>query len=126
MSLERRKTNVSETYAQWTILELMGHRRLAGWVTEQEIAGKGFLRIDIPGPDGATATQFYSPDSVYGMTPTTEEIARRLAANNVPAPVARWELAPEESTPGSSRKPKGGHSDGQERRKAGSRVGESS
>ena len=82
-----------KSYAEWSILELLGHRRLAGYVTEQEIAGKGFLRIDIPGPDATTVTQFYSPDSVYGLTPTTEEIARRVATRSSPAPVARWELA---------------------------------
>lgn len=81
-----------ETYAQWSILELMGHRRLAGFVTEQEIAGKGFLRIDIPGADETKVTQFYSPDSVYGMTPTTEDVARRVAAISHSAPVSRWEL----------------------------------
>lgn len=81
-----------ETYAQWSILELLGHRRLAGFVSEQEIAGKGFLRIDVPGPDDTTVTQFYSPDSVYGLTPTTEDVARRVAAISKPAPVSRWEL----------------------------------
>lgn len=82
-----------KTFREWAILELLGHRRLAGLVTEQEIAGKGFLRIDIPGPEDQTVTQFYSPDSVYGLTPTTEEIARRVAVRNSPAPVSHWELA---------------------------------
>ena len=81
-----------ETYASWSILALLGHRRLAGFVTEQEIAGKGFLRIEIPGPGETKTTQFYSPDSVYGLTPTTEEIARRVAARDRPAPVHPWEL----------------------------------
>jgi hypothetical protein len=82
-----------ERYAQWSILELLGHRRLAGFVTEQEIAGKGFLRIDIPGTEKkGPLTQFYSPDSVYGLTPTTEELARGAAASSSPEPVSRWEL----------------------------------
>lgn len=33
----------------WAILELMGHRRLAGYVSEQEIAGAAFIRVDVPG-----------------------------------------------------------------------------
>lgn len=82
-----------ERYAQWSILELLGHRRLAGFVTEQEIAGKGFLRIDIPGNEKKAAmTQFYSPDSVYGLTPTTKELACAAAAASSPEPVQRWEL----------------------------------
>lgn len=85
----------------WAILELMGHRRLAGMVTEQEVAGHGFIRIDVPARDGKDliATQFYSPGSVYCMTPTTEEIARRVAASCQPEPVHRWELPEPERRP---------------------------
>lgn len=78
----------------WAILELMGHRRLGGYVQEQEIAGHGMLRIDVPSEeDGkALATQFYSPSALYCLTPTTEEMARAVAKRNQPAPVTRWEL----------------------------------
>jgi hypothetical protein len=71
----------------------MGHRRLGGYLREQEIAGHSFLRIDIPGPSGDT-TQFYQPAAVYGITPTTEAIARGLAQSQQPEPVHRWELPP--------------------------------
>src|SRR5437660_9237278 len=78
----------------WSILELMGHRRLAGYVTEQEIAGSNFLRIDVPGEgDAVKATQFYSAAAVYCLTPTTEETARAVASAGWTAPVQRWELA---------------------------------
>lgn len=80
----------AEPFAEWAIVELMGHRRLAGYLTEQEIAGKGFLRLDIPGDP--PATQFYSPTSVYAITPTTEAIARAVATSTRPMPVQRWEL----------------------------------
>lgn len=86
----------------WAILELMGHRRLAGYVREHEIAGKGMLRLDIPGPstaDPAQATQFYSPEALYCITPTTEWIARQVARQYKPAPVTRWELAQLAHTP---------------------------
>lgn len=32
----------------WAIIELMGHRRLAGYVQEVEVAGQGMLRLDVP------------------------------------------------------------------------------
>ena len=77
----------------WCILELMGHRRLAGSVREVTIAGAGFLRLDIPGEDGVPGTtQFYPPAALYCLTPTTEEIARAMARQNRPRPVERWEL----------------------------------
>lgn len=88
-------------FSGWCVIEFMGHRRLAGLVSVQEIAGVPFVRVDVPGPDGTAATQFYSPGAVYCVTPTTEETARAFAAGRVPAPVARWELAPpREDDPG--------------------------
>src|ERR1700738_48765 len=36
-------------FSEWVVLELMGHRKLAGLLTEQEIAGHGFLRLEVPG-----------------------------------------------------------------------------
>lgn len=74
----------------WAILELMGHRRLAGYVTEQDIAGVAMLRIDVP-CDPPT-TQYYSGSAVYCITPTSEETARKVATMGRPAPVQRWEL----------------------------------
>ena len=77
----------------WYIVEQLGHKRLAGYLTEAVIAGAGFLRIDIPGADGQPpATQYIAPSTLYALTPTTEETARRVAAINRPAPVQRWEL----------------------------------
>ena len=84
------------TFPQWACLELMGHRRLAGHVTEQEIAGGSFLRIDIPDPNGEPdvwiATQYYSPQAVYGITPVDEATARLCAAEWIEPPVNRWTL----------------------------------
>lgn len=77
----------------WAIVELMGHRRLAGYVKPAPMFGTELLRIDIPGEDGPEATQFYGGSSIYCLTPTTEEIARRVAASCKPEPVQRWELA---------------------------------
>lgn len=79
-------------FAEWAIVELMGHRRLAGYLSAVEIAGKGFLRLDIPGEPAAT--QLYNPAAVYAITPTSELTARRVAALSQPAPVQRWELSP--------------------------------
>lgn len=83
----------ADTFDTWAIIELMGHRRLAGHVTEVQLAGHGYLRLDIPaaGQDPAR-TQFISPASVYALHPTGEETARAAAAKWRPAPAQRWEL----------------------------------
>ena len=86
-------TEQHEPFATWAILELMGHRRLAGFLTEQTIAGAGLLRLDIPAAGDASAvTQFYSPQAVYCITPCDEAIAREMAKQCAYEPVNRWEL----------------------------------
>lgn len=82
-------------FEEWAILELMGHRRLAGLVREETIGGSSFIRIDVPdGKDGFCATQYYNPTAVYCITPTTKEMAEQVAARDRPQPVSRWELLP--------------------------------
>ncbi len=89
---------MSESLNEWAILELMGHRKMAGLVSEVTIAGGAFIRIDVPGipREGEiapiVATQFYSPSAVYCITPVKEELARNVAAASQVAPVSRWDL----------------------------------
>jgi len=87
-------TEESTAFEGWAIVELMGHRRLAGHVSEQQIAGTAFLRLDVHDPDGEVVTQFYAPNAVYCITPTTEELARKLGEKARPQPVTRYELEP--------------------------------
>ena len=97
MSGERMAATMKDTengIDGWAILELMGHRRLGGRVSEATIAGGAFIRIDMPHPNEAgifTASQLYSPAAVYAITPTTEEIACAIA-RGAPEPVSRWDL----------------------------------
>ncbi|SDI40504.1 hypothetical protein SAMN05421505_1499 [Sinosporangium album] len=86
---------MSDTINDWVILELLGHRVLGGHLTEQQIAGMAFLRLEVPAAgDAPPVTQFYAPSSVYAITPTDEETARAVARRRRPAPVNRWELEP--------------------------------
>lgn len=84
-----------QPFDEWVILELLGHRRLAGRVREVQLAGAGFLRLDVPATEGhRPQTQYVAPGSVYAMHPTTAAIAIAAAARFRPAPVSRWELEP--------------------------------
>jgi len=90
----------------WAILEIMGHRRLGGFVREVEVAGCKMLRIDVPGVVHASGvslatTQFYGASSIFCLTPTSEEIARRVAQASQPTPVHPFEL-PAADTRGSA------------------------
>jgi hypothetical protein len=80
-----------ESFDNWAVLELMGHVRMAGRVTEEERFGCKMGRIDVPIGDGFT-TVYFGGSSVYRMTPTTEELARAVARGSQPEPVHRWEL----------------------------------
>ncbi len=82
---------IESGFNQWAIIELMGHVKIAGHVTEVEMFGSKLGRVDIPNGDKFT-TQYFNGSSLYRLTPTTEEIARGVAKSNQPAPVYRWEI----------------------------------
>ena len=86
-------TKQPEGFEAWAVVELMGHRRLAGFVTEQEVFGAGLLRIDVPGEGDAMTTQFYSPAALYSLTPVSETVARAYAAKNYMRPISAFDLA---------------------------------
>lgn len=81
-----------EKFGTWGIVDLMGHLRLAGYVTEEERFGAKCGRVDVPRKDDSTSTHYFGGSSLYLFTPTTEEIARTVAVRNEPAPVHPWEL----------------------------------
>ena len=88
----RNQMEEKQEFEGWAILELMGHRKLAGYCRWTQ---GPLLRIDVPGDnpgDPNVATQFYSPAALYCLTPTTEDLARKVAKGCRPEPVARWEL----------------------------------
>lgn len=85
-------TEEQQAFEMWAVVELLGHRRLAGRLTEQQVAGQVLLRVDVPALDGSMTTQLYGGQAIYCLTPTTEEVARALALRLQPEPVHRYEL----------------------------------
>lgn len=105
----------------WAIVELMGHVRLGGRLSEEEKFGVKMGRLDVPRDAGACptcfggghsatsnvddkcpvcggsgratafATRFFGGQSVYQITIVSEEVARAVATRQ-PAPVSAWEL----------------------------------
>jgi hypothetical protein len=81
----------ARNFEGWTILELFGHNVVAGFAQEQSIGGAAFIRVDVPGQDGAEGfTKFYNGSAVYAMTPTTEAVAREAARRLAVRPVTPW------------------------------------
>lgn len=77
--------------ATWAIVELMGHVRLGGRITEEEKFGTKLGRLDIPNPEGGFVTQYFGGGSVYRITIVSEEAARAVAVRT-PEPVSPWEM----------------------------------
>jgi hypothetical protein len=85
-------TDHAATFDAWAVVHLFGRHTVAGRASEQKIAGKDFLRIDVPEVDGRQArTIRYNPDAVYDLESVDEETARLVAKLNPPAiPVSVW------------------------------------
>jgi len=80
-------------FEQWALLEIMGHQRYAGLLTEQTIGGASFLRIDIPEVDGKQAfTKYFGASSVYSITPMEKDAVLILAGKLRQEPIKPWEL----------------------------------
>lgn len=76
---------IFEAYA---LVEVMGHKRFAGKVTEQVIAGAGFVRVDVPQVgDRIPFTKLIGTGSIYCITPVSEAVARQLAEQYHEKPV---------------------------------------
>jgi hypothetical protein len=99
--MEPLNTEGKPPFAQWAIVEVMGHHTVAGWVTEEVLFGTALVRIDVPEvpekrytrtrwnegytevevvePAIAAHTVYYGPGSIYSLKPTTEEAAKARA-----------------------------------------------
>lgn len=80
-------------FESWGLLELFGHQRVAGKLSEQTIGGVHFIRIDVPDVgDTKSYTRFFTQGAIYGMTPLDEATARKMAAYLQAVPVSAYEL----------------------------------
>lgn len=84
-------SDTDQTFDQWCLVEVMGHQRFAGKVTEQVIGGSSFVRVDVPAVEGRQPfTKLFGSGSIYCITPMDEETARGLAGHFQQQPVEEW------------------------------------
>jgi len=80
---------IAERLDTWALVELFGHARIAGKVSEQTIAGGAFLRVDVPTVDGqAEFTRFFGAGAVYSISPCSEEVVRLAARQLRTSPIS--------------------------------------
>jgi hypothetical protein len=86
-------TDQQQKFEQWAIIELFGHQRIAGRVTEQTIGGCAFVRVDVPAvKDEQPFTKLFGQGAIYAIT-FTDEAAATLAAGAIQSkPIDTWEL----------------------------------
>ena len=78
---------------QWAIIELFGHSRIAGRVTEQTIGGCAFVRVDVPAVGKEQpVTKLFGQGAIYAITFVDQEAATLAAAAIQIRPIDAWEL----------------------------------
>jgi hypothetical protein len=83
---------MSEKFEAWGLVELMGHQRVAGQLSEQPLGGGNLLRVDIPNGEGFR-TAYYGASAIYAVHITDEAAARKLAGNLGARPPYAYELS---------------------------------
>jgi len=79
-------TDTVETFDAWCVVELFGHNKIAGHVSEQTIGAGKMVRVDVPATtDKPGYTKYFGNGAIYAITPCSEEVAR-LAAHQI----ERW------------------------------------
>lgn len=79
---------MSDKFDQWGIVEIMGHQRIAGRISEQAIGGTSFVRVDVPEIDTVPAfTKMFGSGAIYAITITDEETAITAAKSFFEKPI---------------------------------------
>ena len=83
----------SEKFDVWALIELFGHSRIAGRVTERNLGGGAFLQVDVPETkNNPPFTRLLNPSAIYAINPLDEETARNYANRLEVAPINEWDV----------------------------------
>jgi hypothetical protein len=79
----------------WALVELFGHQRIVGWLTQQTFGSGVLFRVDVPDltKDGKVVregfTRYFGLSAIYSITPITEAAVRGLLPSIDGTPAAR-------------------------------------
>lgn len=80
-----------KSFEEWAVIELFGHQKIAGKVSEQSIGGNSFVRVDVPEVNGHQKfTKMFGNGAIYAITITDEKTARMVAVSCSPEPMDQW------------------------------------
>lgn len=81
-----------QKFEVWAIVELFGHQKMAGHVSEQTIGGQTMVRIETPDTGEIPAfTRLLNVSAIYAINPVTEEVARGYAKRIQAQPINVWD-----------------------------------
>lgn len=76
-----------QSFHAWAIVEIFGHQKIAGEVSNFTIGTATFIRVEVPTTkDQKAFTRFFGPAAIYSINPVTEEIVRAAARSIQAAP----------------------------------------
>lgn len=90
----------AEKFEMWAVVEVFGHQKFAGKVTEQSIGGCNFVRVDVPGVPESKGrygdaigerppfTKLFGQGAIYSMTPVDESVALAVARSIAAEPMS--------------------------------------
>lgn len=85
------QTDDDAKFGTWAMVELFGHTRLAGYVSEFSIGSASYIRVDVP-KVGSTVpepfTKIYGPAAIYCITPCSEEAVKVALLEIKPRPLS--------------------------------------
>ena len=79
----------------WALVELFGHQRIVGFLTQQTFGSGVLFRVDVPDllKDGEVErkgfTRYFGLSSIYSITPVDEQTVRELLPMIDGTPAAR-------------------------------------
>lgn len=82
----------TNNFDAWCVVDLFGHARIAGKVTNQNIGSATFVRVDVYEGAKLAFTRFFHPNAVYGISPVTRAVAIATAKAIDARPVQAWDV----------------------------------
>lgn len=83
----------NEKFELWCLVELFGHNKIAGLVTDQTIGGSTFIRVDVPEIGGEQAfTRLFHPNAIYALNPMKEKTCIAYAERLRTKPIDVWDM----------------------------------
>nr|WP_320022063.1 hypothetical protein [uncultured Draconibacterium sp.] len=75
------------------VVELFGHQKIAGTISEHGIGSSTFVRIDVPETKSQPKfTRFVNPSAVYAINPTDKETMLYMVENIAAKPIDSWDI----------------------------------